>query len=215
MERQFLTAILPFSSLTMWILKNFHSLCYLRICGYRNFEIFSLAVGTNKTTNSGWMIAKDETKPRDETVENVRGYQTFILWKSTNTSLYNIQKLEVAVHARMHSHVYTRSSSNLDPNILLTFCDGDCISLLFHTLPLLGETDSLSTSRKTYFLGYPDGVEIKGIAEIKRVGKIKEGQWCEIAEIWCPQHALAVASRVRSSHPSFVLSFFSKVQPAS
>jgi len=61
----------------MWILKNFHS--YLRICGYSNFEIFSLAVGTNKTTSSGWMIAKDETKPRDETIENIRGYQTFIL----------------------------------------------------------------------------------------------------------------------------------------
>jgi len=207
MKRQFLTAILPFSSLTMWILKNFHS--YLRICGYSNFEIFSLAVGTNKTTSSGWMIAKDETKPRDETIENIRGYQTFILWKSTNTSLYNIQKLEVTVHARarMHSHVYTRSSSNLDPNIQLTFCDGDCIFLLFHTLPLLGETDLLSTSRKTYFLGYPDEVEIKGIAEIKGVSKIKGGQWRKIAEVWCPQHALVVTSRVCSSHPSFVLRF--------
>ena len=151
------------------------------------------------------MIAKDE-KPHDETIENIRGYQTFILWKSTNTSLYNIQKLEVTVHARarMHSHVYTRSLSNLDPNIRLTFCDGDCIFLLFHTLPLLGETDLLSTSRKTYFLGYPDEVEIKGIAEIKGVSKIKEGQWRKIAEVWCPQHALVVTSRVCSSHPSFV-----------
>lgn len=76
------------------------------------------------------------------------------------------------------AYVHTRSSSNLNPNIRLTFCDGDCISLLFHTLPFLGETDSLSTSRKTYFLAYPDESEIKGIAEIKG------GQCREIAEVW-------------------------------
>lgn len=114
------------------------------------------------------MIAKDESEPRDETIdENVRGYQTFIRRKSTNTSPYNVQELEAAIHARarMRSHVYTRSTSNLDPNIRLTFCDGDCISLLFHTLSFLGETDSLSSSRETYFLGYPNAGEIKRIAK--------------------------------------------------
>lgn len=141
------------------------------------------------------MIAKDESEPRDETIENVRGYQTFILRKSTNTSVCNIEELESGQYTHvqctyMRSHVYTRSSSNLDPNIRLTFCDGDCISLLFHTLPFLGETDSLSTSRKTYFLGYPDGGEIKGIAEIKGADKIKGGQWREIAEVWCPNMRL-------------------------
>lgn len=69
---------------------EFPHLCYLRIRGYCDFEIFSLAVGANKITSFGWMIAKDETEPRDETIENVRGYQTFILRKSTNTSLHNV-----------------------------------------------------------------------------------------------------------------------------
>jgi len=53
------------------------------------------------------MIAKDVTEPHDETIENVRGYQTFMLRKSTNTSLYNIQELEAAIHARVRSHMYT------------------------------------------------------------------------------------------------------------
>jgi len=55
------------------------------------------------------MIAKDVTEPHDETIENVRGYQTFMLRKFTNTSLYNIQELEVAIHARarVRSHMYT------------------------------------------------------------------------------------------------------------
>lgn len=98
---------------------------------------------------------------------------TYRIWKRQYTYTYAF------------AYVHPRSSSNLDPNIRLTFCDGDCISLLFHTLPFLGETDSLSTSRKTYFLAYPDESEIKGIAEIKGVGKIKGGQCREIAEVWC------------------------------
>lgn len=130
------------------------------------------------------MIAEDETEPRDETIENVRGCQTFIFRKSTNTSLYNTGSgsgnTRTYLCMRVFARVHTCSSSNLDPNIRLTFCDGDCISLLFHTLPFLRETASLSTSRKTYFLGYPDEGEIKGIAEIKG------GQWREIAEVWCP-----------------------------
>lgn len=93
----------------------------------------------------------------------------------------------------MRSHVYT--SSNLNPNIRLTFCDGDCISLLFHTSPFpKGEWPS-RFSRESHFLGYPDGGEIKGIAEIKESGKIKEGQWREIAGFSVPRHALAVMSR--------------------
>lgn len=94
---------------------NFHNLYYLKIRGCSNFKIFNLAVGANKTTSSGWMIAKDETEPRDETIENVRAggrgesYQTFILGKSTNTAVYNTPDLEAAIHARvrMRSHVYT------------------------------------------------------------------------------------------------------------
>lgn len=51
--------------------------CYLRICGYSNFEIFSRSWGANKTTNFGWMIAKDETESCDETIENIRGLSNF------------------------------------------------------------------------------------------------------------------------------------------
>lgn len=73
--------------------------------GNPRLEIFSPAVGANKITSSGWMIAKDETEARDETIENVRGYQTFILRKSTNTSLYNTQDLGAAIHARVCTYV--------------------------------------------------------------------------------------------------------------
>lgn len=75
-----------------------------------------------------------------------------------------------------HVHVCVYMSSNLDPNIRLTFCDGDCISLLFHTSPFLGGNPAPFLSRKTHFLGYPDGGEIKGVAETKGADKIKEGQ---------------------------------------
>lgn len=103
----------------------------------------------------------------------------------------------------MRSLVYTCSSRNLDPNIRLTFCDGDCISLLFHTLPFLGETD-FPLLGKPISWDILDGGKIKGIAEIKGVGKIKGGQWREIAEVLVSQHALAVVSS-SLPHPSFVL----------
>lgn len=137
------------------------------------------------------------------------GYQTFILRESTDTSLYNVQEAGSTRTCRYaFACVHTRSTSNLDPNIRLTFCDGDCISLLFHTLSFLRETDSLSTSRETYFLRYPNGGEIKGTTEIKEVDKIKGGQWREIAEVLASQHAPAVVCRARPSlvhHPSSIL----------
>lgn len=60
-----------------------------------------------------------------------------------------------------------------------------------------GKPGSLSVSRKTYFLGYPDGGEIKGVAETKGADKIKEGQWRDRRGL-----ALQLAVQYREIDPS-------------
>jgi len=148
---------------------------FARIRQVRNF--YPRARDTNKKTLRDWTLrTRVDTEPvtlaRDLPLENVRSIKLSYFEDPLIHPDNGIRDRHDTVNTRMrvYSHVCICArahvcmcigSSNLDPNIRLTFCDGDCISLLFHTSPFLGETVSLSTSRETHFLGYPGGTRYK------------------------------------------------------
>lgn len=97
---------------------------------WRRIKQARLRLGRSPKTGSG--------ATRDETVENVRAiklsYPGIPLIHLDNAGGIEIEQY---THAHVCVRICVPTWDNLDPNIRLTFCDGDCISLLFHTSPFL------------------------------------------------------------------------------
>lgn len=104
------------------------------------------------------------------------GYQTFIL---EDQLIYPDNTRDIGTMiAATHTHAYMRIRRVISTPISdWRFAMVTASPYYFILRHSWGETRlPFSVSRKTHFLGYPDGGEIKGVAETKGADKIKEGQ---------------------------------------
>lgn len=109
MEEQFLWRLYQMIHLTMWIFKNFRNLlpCYLRICGYSNFEIFSPAVEV-QIKQPTWMITKDCQRWNRTTRWNYRKYSGAIKLSCFENPLIHLYITYGSGNTRTYTYAFAR-----------------------------------------------------------------------------------------------------------